>query len=191
MPKKEINYTDTIIYKIVCNDLNVKDLYVGHTTNFTKRKNRHKWNCNNPNSKSYNVKVYKTIRENGGWVNWSIIEIEKFECKDRNEASARERHWFETLQAKLNTLYPNRTKNESGKQYRDDNKDKKKEYDKLYRKQYYVNNNDAIKEKREERFTCICGSKLRIHSKLRHLKTPKHHLFLATSEEDVVSKKTA
>ena len=47
MPKKEIDYSKTIIYKIVCNDLNIKDCYIGSTTSFTKRKNRHKSNCNN------------------------------------------------------------------------------------------------------------------------------------------------
>ena len=38
MPKKEINYQNTIIYKIRCKDLNIKDVYVGHTTNFIQRK---------------------------------------------------------------------------------------------------------------------------------------------------------
>ena len=42
MPRKEIDYSKTVIYKIVCNDLNVKDVYVGHTTDFTKRKATHK-----------------------------------------------------------------------------------------------------------------------------------------------------
>ena len=32
MTRKEINYTNTIIYKIVCNDLTVTDVYVGCTT---------------------------------------------------------------------------------------------------------------------------------------------------------------
>ena len=55
MPKKEIDYQNTIIYKIVCNDLNVKDVYVGHTTDFTKRKSHHKSSCNNHNSKVHNL----------------------------------------------------------------------------------------------------------------------------------------
>ena len=38
MPKTSINYQNTIIYKICCNDLNVKHVYVGHTTNFINRK---------------------------------------------------------------------------------------------------------------------------------------------------------
>ena len=80
MPKKPIDYNNTIIYKIVCNNLDIKDVYVGHTTDFTKRKHQHKHICNNVNSKSHNFKVYNSIRENGGWDNWSMIEIEKFEC---------------------------------------------------------------------------------------------------------------
>ena len=42
MPKNNINYSNTIIYKIVCNDLNVKELYIGSTTDFYNRKSNHK-----------------------------------------------------------------------------------------------------------------------------------------------------
>jgi hypothetical protein len=85
MTKQFIDYTKTIIYKIVCNDLNITDVYVGHTTNFINRKALHKSNCNNINGKSYNLKIYNTIRNNGGWLNWSMIEIEKFQdCNDIN-----------------------------------------------------------------------------------------------------------
>ena len=34
-------YANTIIYKIVCNDLNITDCYVGNTTKFTNRKSPH------------------------------------------------------------------------------------------------------------------------------------------------------
>ena len=56
MPRKPIDYSNTIIYKLVCCDLNVVDVYVGHSTNFRKRKNEHKSNCNNEKSKSYDLK---------------------------------------------------------------------------------------------------------------------------------------
>ena len=42
MPKENIDYSNTIIYKIRCKDINVSDIYIGHTTNFVKRKNQHK-----------------------------------------------------------------------------------------------------------------------------------------------------
>ena len=106
MPKKIINYQNTIIYKLVCNDLNITDIYVGHTTNFIKRKQCHKHLCYNPNDNRYNLKVYQMIRENDGWDNWSMIEIEKYPCNDNNEACARERYYYELLNAELNTRCP-------------------------------------------------------------------------------------
>jgi len=105
MTKKNIDYSKTIIYKIVCNDLNVKDIYVGSTTDFRKRKYHHKSNCKNENC----LKVYQLIRENGGWDNWTMVEIEKYSCQDGNEARSRERHWYEQLEATLNTLSPSTT----------------------------------------------------------------------------------
>ena len=106
MPRKAIDYKKVIIYKLVCDDLSVKDLYVGHTTDFTNRKKRHKQCCLNSNNSKHNYKVYKMIRENGDWNNWSMIEIEKYPCNDDNEARARERFWYEELQATMNTLRP-------------------------------------------------------------------------------------
>ena len=96
MPRSNINYSNCIIYKIVCNDYNIKELYVGSTTEFTKRKYRHKANCTSPKYTEYEYKVYEFIRNNGGWDNWSMIEIEKYPCNDGNEARARERYWCET-----------------------------------------------------------------------------------------------
>ena len=112
MPKNNINYSNTIIYKIVCNDLNIKDLYIGFTTDFYNRKSSHKCNCNLENGKNYDLNIYKCIRANGGWNNWSMIEIEKFSCKDSLEARARERYWCEQLNATLNSNKPYITDNE-------------------------------------------------------------------------------
>ena len=75
MPRLPISYQNTVIYKLVCNDLNVPYTYVGHTTDFTKKKYAHKYSCNNVKDKSYNFKVYQTIRENGGWVNWTMLMV--------------------------------------------------------------------------------------------------------------------
>ena len=61
MPRIPIDYTKTIIYKTVCNDLNITGCYVGHTTNFVQRKNQHKTICLNEKKKHYNYKLYKTI----------------------------------------------------------------------------------------------------------------------------------
>ena len=139
MPKKAIDYSKTILYKIVCLDLEIKDLYIGSTTNFTKRKCGHKNVCQNPNHKGYNYNVYIFIRANGGFQNFEMIEIEKYPCNDENEASSRERYWKEFLNATLNMRTPARTKAE----YRIDSADKIKEQNAKYR----IDNADKIKEK--------------------------------------------
>ena len=51
MPKKEIDYSNTIIYKLCCKNPEIKDIYVGHTTDFRRRKCQHKTSCNDQNSK--------------------------------------------------------------------------------------------------------------------------------------------
>ena len=73
------DYSKTIMYKFVCNDLNVTDCYVGHTINMTKRKYKHKSICHNEKDKHHNLKIYQIIRENGGWENWNMVLVEKFQ----------------------------------------------------------------------------------------------------------------
>ena len=159
MPRKEVDYSKTVIYKIVCNDLLVTDLYVGSTTDFTKRKSRHKSGCTNLKDRSYNIKIYQTIRNNGNWENWSMIQIEEYNCANGNEARARERYWFEQLNATLNTITPNRSKKEYSKSFYENNKDKISEYnttnkDKIEerRRKYYNANKDKIAYQKKERY---------------------------------------
>jgi hypothetical protein len=101
MPRTATDYSRTIIYKIVCKDKLITDLYVGHTTDFTNRKNTHHSHSKIP--KLNQKKIYKIINENGGWSNWDMIEIEKFSCKDANEAKAREKYYEDLLQPTMNT----------------------------------------------------------------------------------------
>lgn len=112
MPKKEIDSSKSLLYKIVCKDLAINDLYVGNTTNFIKRKSRHKRCANDTELKEHNIPLYQFINKNGGWENWEMIEIEKYPCNDANEARARERYWKEQLHATLNVRVPSRTRKE-------------------------------------------------------------------------------
>lgn len=98
MPKEIIDYSNTVIYKIFCNNADVKDTYIGHTTNFIKRKYRHKVLCSTSNK----LKIYDVIRKNGGWDNWSMIEIAKYNCQDSTEARIREQEHYDLL----NTVKP-------------------------------------------------------------------------------------
>ena len=147
MPKTSTDYSKTIIYKLVHNeDLNNDNIYVGSTTNFIKRKCRHKYSCNTECDKSYNDKKYQYIRENGGWVNWNMIEIEKYPCNDNNEARAREEYWRCNLNSKLNSFKAHiaeediqENKRQISQRYRENHKDTiiyDKEYNKKYREEH-------------------------------------------------------
>ncbi|MFY7731181.1 MAG: GIY-YIG nuclease family protein [Flavobacterium sp.] len=103
MPKKVVDYSKTIIYKICCKDPTITDLYVGHTTNFIQRKYGHKIACNN---NKQTERIYTTIRNNGGWDNWDMVEIATYCCKDSTEARIKEQYHYDELNASLNMHQP-------------------------------------------------------------------------------------
>ena len=168
MPLNSVNYSNTIMYKIVCNDLNIIDCYVGHTTDFKSRKNQHKNTCNNINN---NLKVYQYIRDNGGWNNWSMIMIEKYDCKSKLEALKRERELIEELKATLNMIIPTRTQ----KEYKQNNR----EDILVSHKEYYIDNKEKIKEMYKTKILCVCGCNIRQYDIKRHETTKKHNYLLS------------
>jgi hypothetical protein len=103
MPKENVDYSNTIIYKIYCRDVSITDVYVGHTTNFIQRKYSHKVACNNLKN---NLKIYNIIRSNGGWENWDMVEIAKYCCKNVTESRIKEQQHSQELQANLNSTPP-------------------------------------------------------------------------------------
>ena len=164
MPRVAIDYQKTVIYKLVHkDDTENQNIYVGHTTNWIKRKTKHKSACNNPNDKKYNLKQYKYIRENGGWDEWLMLWIEDYACKSVQEALARENYWYKQLKANLNTCVPGRTIAEYNIEWRDNNKEKYKEY----AEKYYQN-------RKKEKITCNhCDAVVRRDCLTRHKQTPK------------------
>jgi hypothetical protein len=98
MPKENINYSNTIIYKIYCKNQNINDIYVGYTTNFPKRKHYHKKCYNNDNKN----KIYEIIKKNGGWDNWDMIEIANYNCKNQTEALIKQEYHYQILNDKIN-----------------------------------------------------------------------------------------
>jgi len=86
MPKTDINYANTIIYKIVCKDPKIKYIYVDYTSNFTQRKFSHHKACKHVIP---TTELGKIIVANGGWENWNMVEIEKYVCDSSVTAFAR------------------------------------------------------------------------------------------------------
>jgi hypothetical protein len=177
MPRKNVNYSNTMMYKIVSNDLNITDCYVGSTTEFTKRKSNHKSDCTNANGKRYNFKVYKFIRDNGDWQNWSVILIEMYPCTNHLESLQRERFWCEHLNASLNSLVPSR----SHKEYTFDHKEQIKQYtfdNKERKKQYDVTNQEHIRTQQKTVLICQCGCSYTRQNKTHHEQSNKHQEYL-------------
>jgi hypothetical protein len=106
MPKIDIDYSNTIIYKITCKSPDVNEVYVGHTTNFVQRKYAHKQACTNSNIANHNCKLYQVIRKHNGWDNWKMEIVNFFNCKDSYEARQKEQEYFVLLKATLNSIEP-------------------------------------------------------------------------------------
>ena len=106
MPKTEIDYSNTVFYKIYCKDPSVHDLYIGHTTNFVQRKHSHKQGCFNTKNTNYDCKLYKVIRMNNGWDNWKMEIIAFHDCDGLMEAKTYEQKYFEEYKATLNSIEP-------------------------------------------------------------------------------------
>ncbi len=106
MSESEVDYSNTIIYKITCKNLDITDKYVGHTIDFAKRKYAHKNNTNNVKSPCYNLKLYKFIRDNGGWDNWKMDIVNFYDCKNLHEAKVKEQEHYIELNATLNSIEP-------------------------------------------------------------------------------------
>ena len=135
MPRLPIDFSRTIIYKLCCLDQSITDIYVGSTTDFKNRKRCHKCNCNNENSKGYNLYVYQFIRLHGGFENWNMVQVEQYPCNNSREAQARETYWMKELKSTLNSRQSFLTKKERKENLKEYNKsDKFKEYQKKYYK---------------------------------------------------------
>lgn len=136
MPRKQVDFSKTVIYHFVCQDTNIKCSYIGSTTNFVKRKCCHKTRCQNEKDKGYNSPLYKTIRDNGGWINWIMVPLEEFVCESRIQQNIREQYWIDKLEPTINHIRAHRSE-EYDKQDRKEYSDSHKEQLKAYRKEYY------------------------------------------------------
>ena len=131
------DYNNNCIYKICCKDENIKELYIGHTTNFKRRKWEHNSRCNNENGKKYFCYVYQFIRINGGWGNFDMIKLYDHPCSSLKEALVEERKCMDKFGGKLNTLNAYLSEGE------------RIENNKLYCKEYRINNAEKIKVQRK------------------------------------------
>jgi hypothetical protein len=129
MPKLPIDYSNTIIYKFVHKeDYDNANIYIGSTTDYIRRKTKHKSSCNCVTNRDHNDKKYQYIQKDGSWGEWNMIEVEKFPCNDKRETESREEYWRCHFNSQLNTRRAYRTV------------EQRKQYDIEYQKHFYLDN---------------------------------------------------
>ena len=211
MPLTKVDYSKTTIYKIQHRD-NDELLYVGSTTDFTRRKAEHKRKCNNANCKAYNYKVYKMIRDNGGWEVFNMIVIKEFPCQNKQEALTEEDKIMRQMKSNMNSVRAYMTPEdakERDKQYRLEHKEHISEQQKQWRlehkehvsertKKYELKNKEQIAERKKKNYElnkeqileqikqkikCECGCVIRKDSLVKHKRTKKHQNYLLNMTE--------
>jgi predicted GIY-YIG superfamily endonuclease len=98
--ENENKYKNTIIYMIRPKHNNFY-MYIGHTTDKDRRLKEHI-----RATETDNKKIYKTIRETGGWEHWEMIVISNYVCSCKEDALKIEQEWCEKLRPNLNSISP-------------------------------------------------------------------------------------
>lgn len=184
MNKYENGKIYTIRYRLD-NDL----LYVGSTIQpLYKRFNEH---MSKMKDEKKNNMLYLKMREINDKENWYIELYENFKCNSVEELKKREGEIQRELKSNLNIRVENRTKKEyykdnkiyfinKSQNWYNENKERKKEYDREYR----IKNREKINKYSSEyiknnKHICECGSHFYFNGKQKHLKTKKHIDYIA------------
>lgn len=167
------NYQNGKIYSIRSHQTDL--IYIGSTTQkLANRIGQHK-------------KMYKKYL-NGNksyYTSFKILEyddayielIKLYPCTCKSELDREEGLLIRTMNC-VNKCIAGR----SAKQYREDNKEKKKQYD----RKYYNDNKEKIKKYKQQKIYCECGSVVRIDNLPRHQRSKKHIKFITEKCNDLI-----
>ena len=188
-----VNYGKSKIYKIqkIGGD---SEIYIGSTTKdyLSQRMDKHRGNykCWQRDGKHF-INAFRLF-DLYGIENCEIILLENVNCNSKDELRAREGFHIQNNIC-VNKNIAGRSRQESIKYYRDNNKENIKENMKLY----YETNKETIKEKvnkyqqlnkqkiklyRTETYICDCGCEIKRPNKIRHEKSNKHFKLLEKLE---------
>ena len=142
--------------------------YIGSTVSFDNRKNGHKSTIYNQNSKKYNLKLYKTIRENDG--DWTMSKFKLFPCNSKIELEIEEERCRRGINASLNdracssgidysSMTPQEYQQQYNQQYREQNPE--------YHEQYYQQNREQKREYYEQNREQKCEYQRKYNKKNR------------------------
>jgi hypothetical protein len=138
-------------------DTSIKECFINHTMEFSKKKKHHKRLCNNEYNNTepqYHMKVYEFIREHGGIDEWTFDVLERAKLASKQEALELERYYYDIHQPSLN-----------GKKvavYGEEQRENREAYQKQY------------KQCGKMKILCSCGSTVCRNGIYAHRKTAKH-----------------
>ena len=170
------DFSNSLIYKIVCKDSCITEMYIGSSYDIHDRTSKHKSSCNNTNDDHYNTPVYKFIRKHGGWDNWTIVVLYKYPCNSKQELEEEERRAYDKFICDFVLL-------NGRKPYQSE--EERREYGNQKSKEWYQNNlekarqsardrAEANKEKNQTPEKCECGLMISHGNMLTHKKNDKH-----------------
>ena len=175
------DFGNSVIYHI--RHMESKEVvYVGSTTNFSNRKGKHKYRCNDKEGKEFTSPIYCHIRNNGGFDCFEVIPIKSLKLENKTELLIAEQEEIDKYRTLVNRNKAHRTIEED-KEYR-------KKYHKQYneehkaernqnRKLYYQENREIINEKQKQSIICpICNSTSTRGQIKRHQRTNKCQEYL-------------
>ena len=194
MPRQQ-DFSKSTIYHIR-NIETKKVVYVGSTTNFLVRKNKHKHSCIKPNinnnNNQYNQPIYKYIRDNGEWNSYIVVPVLQLSLENNIQLLIEEQKEidkYDTLinckKSKQDTELYKKESLERLNKWKEDNTDREKQAKKDYtikhrdkilqnHKDRYNANKTETNEKRKEKMTCECGCIVRKADISRHIQSIKH-----------------
>ena len=157
------DYSNTLIYKLACNDPLIPDFFLGYTTcSHSSLCDRFQQRC-----KKDTWYVCDFIRQHGGVENWHILRLSSISCSSALEARTELRKHFDASRPSLNRQLPTRTMKEYAKtegcrasqqQYRGEHREqiqnlqsviyqRNKESISIQRRAHYLANREEILEK--------------------------------------------
>lgn len=143
------DYSKSKLYTIRCRTDDTL-IYVGSTLNpLYKRWGDHKSRGNNINGKHYNLYVYETIRDNGGFDNFFIELHESYPCENKEELRKKEGEIIRLI-GTLNSQIAGRTIKEWCKNNTDYVKERNKIYNEEHKEEIKLQRSEHYKDNRLE-----------------------------------------
>jgi len=144
MPRGNVDYQKGLIYTIKTGD----SLYVGSTTDFRRRKSKHKCCIYNENQSNHHLKLYQNIRDNDG--EWEMKPYKEFPCETKQQLIIEEERIRRELNADLNINSCHHEKKKYMKDYYENNKEKLKKNMRENHKKWYEENKERRKKQIRE-----------------------------------------